>query len=169
MAFSGLNGLMTARGRRAWRAHAIRRPDGPNNGRRRGAAQAACAIRGVRSLLGTAGKGAYGVGIVKGRDLAFVGRACLARLFHKASRSLTSGLAVLGLCASLVGQEAAGQWPRQVETPQGQCMVFQPQRHVGVERIQSARAALADPLVQEFLAAARARLDLMPRDRARSP
>lgn len=134
---------MTLRGRRAWRVHAIRRPDGPNNGRRRGAAQAACAIRGARSLLGTAGKGAYGAGIVKGRDLAFMGRACSARMFHRASRSLTSGLAVLGLCALLVGQETAGQWPRQVETPQGQCMVFQPQpAAIEGDRL-SARAALA--------------------------
>ena len=82
------------------------------------------------SLLGRAGKGAYGVGIVKGRDLAFMGRACLA-------------LAVLGLSASLVGQETSGQWPRQVEAPQGQCMIFQPQpAAIEGDRL-SARAALA--------------------------
>jgi hypothetical protein len=42
-------------------------------------------------------------------------------------------------------------------------------RHAGADQIESARVALADPLVQEFLAATLARLDLMPRDRAQSP
>ncbi len=42
-------------------------------------------------------------------------------------------------------------------------------RHAGADQIESARVALADPLVQEFLAATLARLDLMPRDRVRSP
>ena len=59
-----------------------------------------------------------------------MGRACLA-------------LAVLGLSASLVGQETSGQWPRQVEAPQGQCMIFQPQpAAIEGDRL-SARAALA--------------------------
>ena len=82
------------------------------------------------SLLGTADKGAYGSRIVKGSDLALMGRAWTC-------------LAVLVFCASLVGEDAAALWPRQIDTPQGRCLVFQPQpAALDGERL-SARAAVA--------------------------
>ena len=54
-------------------------------------------------------------------------------------------LAVLGFQAgwAAIGEEPAGPWPKSIDTPQGQCTVFQPQPAVLEGDRLSARAALA--------------------------
>lgn len=87
---------------------------------------------GASSLLGAADKGVYGLLIVKTASFNLRGQALVF-------------LAVLGFQAGLAasGEEPAGPWPRSIDTPQGQCTVFQPQPAVLDGDRLSARAALA--------------------------